>query len=162
MKTSDDQFGCSFCGRDKKEALILIAGIEGHICELCVEQAYDIIKQELYDQDAKGLKKDGVADVPEHITPQQIKKYLDQYVIGQDEAKRFISVAVYNHYKRIRSNGTDDVELEKSNIMLIGQTGTGKTLIAKTIARMLDVPFAIVDATVFTEAGYVGEDVESM
>ena len=162
MKTSDDQFGCSFCGRDKKEALILIAGIEGHICELCVEQAYDIIKQELYDQDAKSLKKEGVVDVPEHITPQQIKKYLDQYVIGQDEAKRFISVAVYNHYKRIRSHGTDDVELEKSNIMLIGQTGTGKTLIAKTIARMLDVPFAIVDATVFTEAGYVGEDVESM
>jgi len=162
MKTSDDQFGCSFCGRDKKEALILIAGIEGHICELCVEQAYDIIKQELYDQDTKSLKKEGVVDVPEHITPQQIKKYLDQYVIGQDEAKRFISVAVYNHYKRIRSNGTDDVELEKSNIMLIGQTGTGKTLIAKTIARMLDVPFAIVDATVFTEAGYVGEDVESM
>lgn len=162
MKTSDDQFGCSFCGRDKKEALILIAGIEGHICELCVEQAYDIIKQELYDQDAKGNKKEDVSNVPEHITPQQIKKYLDQYVIGQDEAKRFISVAVYNHYKRIRSNATDDVELEKSNIMLIGQTGTGKTLIAKTIARMLDVPFAIVDATVFTEAGYVGEDVESM
>ncbi len=162
MKTSDDQFGCSFCGRDKKEALILIAGIEGHICELCVEQAYDIIKQELYDQDAKGNKKEDVSNVTEHITPQQIKKYLDQYVIGQDEAKRFISVAVYNHYKRIRSNATDDVELEKSNIMLIGQTGTGKTLIAKTIARMLDVPFAIVDATVFTEAGYVGEDVESM
>ena len=110
----------------------------------------------------KTKKKDDGFDVPEHITPHQIKKYLDQYVIGQDEAKRFISVAVYNHYKRIRSSGVDEVELEKSNIMLVGQTGTGKTLIAKTIARMLDVPFAIVDATVFTEAGYVGEDVESM
>lgn len=162
MKASDDQFGCSFCGRDKKEALILIAGIEGHICELCVEQAYDIVKQELNDQPGKSKSKDEGFDMPEHITPQQIKKYLDQYVIGQLEAKRFISVAVYNHYKRIRSTGTDEVELEKSNIMLVGQTGTGKTLIAKTIARMLDVPFAIVDATVFTEAGYVGEDVESM
>ncbi len=162
MKTSDDQFGCSFCGRDKKEALILIAGIEGHICELCVEQAHDIVKQELNDQDGKVKTADDSFELPEHITPQQIKKYLDQYVIGQVEAKRFISVAVYNHYKRIRSTGTDDVELEKSNIMLVGQTGTGKTLIAKTIARMLDVPFAIVDATVFTEAGYVGEDVESM
>jgi ATP-dependent Clp protease ATP-binding subunit ClpX len=162
MKTSDDQFGCSFCGRDKKEALILIAGIEGHICELCVEQAYDIVKQELYNQDPKSTKKEESFDVPEHITPHQIKKYLDQYVIGQDDAKRCISVAVYNHYKRIRNTSTDDVELEKSNIVLLGQTGTGKTLIAKTIARMLDAPFAIVDATVFTEAGYVGEDVESM
>jgi ATP-dependent Clp protease ATP-binding subunit ClpX len=162
MKTSDDQFGCSFCGRDKKEALILIAGIEGHICELCVEQAYDIVKQELNDQVGKVKSTDDGFDMPEHITPQQINKYLDQYVIGQQEAKRFISVAVYNHYKRIRSTDNDEVELEKSNIMLVGQTGTGKTLIAKTIARMLDVPFAIVDATVFTEAGYVGEDVESM
>ena len=162
MKTSDDQFGCSFCGRDKKEALILIAGIEGHICELCVEQAYDIVRQELNDQQTKLKPAEEDFELPEHITPQQIKKYLDQYVIGQEEAKRFISVAVYNHYKRIRSTSTDDVELEKSNIMLVGQTGTGKTLIAKTIARMLDVPFAIVDATVFTEAGYVGEDVESM
>ncbi len=162
MKTSDDQFGCSFCGRDKKEALILIAGIEGHICELCVEQAYDIVRQELNDQQTKLKPAEDDFELPEHITPQQIKKYLDQYVIGQEEAKRFISVAVYNHYKRIRSTSTDDVELEKSNIMLVGQTGTGKTLIAKTIARMLDVPFAIVDATVFTEAGYVGEDVESM
>jgi len=162
MKTSDDQFGCSFCGRDKKEALILIAGIEGHICELCVEQAYDIVKQELYDQQGKSRKVEQINDVPEHITPHQIKKYLDQYVIGQDEAKRFISVAVYNHYKRIRSTDIDEVELEKSNIILVGQTGTGKTLIAKTIAKLLEVPFAIVDATVFTEAGYVGEDVESM
>lgn len=162
MKTSDDQFGCSFCGRDKKEALILIAGIEGHICELCVEQAYDIVRQEMDEHEGRATKSEEAFDVPEHITPQQIKKYLDQYVIGQTEAKRFISVAVYNHYKRIRNTSTDDVELEKSNIMLVGQTGTGKTLIAKTIARMLDVPFAIVDATVFTEAGYVGEDVESM
>ncbi len=162
MKASDDQFGCSFCGRDKKEALILIAGIEGHICELCVEQAYEIVRQELYEQDEKNKKKDELLDVPTHLTPLQIKKYLDQYVIGQNEAKKCISVAVYNHYKRIRHTSTDDVELEKSNILLVGQTGTGKTLIAKTIAKMLDVPFAIVDATVFTEAGYVGEDVESM
>ncbi len=162
MKSSEEQFGCSFCGRDKKEALMLIAGIEGHICELCVEQAYEIVRQELYDPNGKSKKEVVPTEVPEHITPHQIKHYMDQYVIGQEEAKRCISVAVYNHYKRIRTTSEDDVELEKSNIMLVGQTGTGKTLIAKTIARMLDVPFAIVDATVFTEAGYVGEDVESM
>lgn len=162
MKASDHQFGCSFCGRDKKEALILIAGIEGHICELCVEQAYDIVRQELYDQKGKKASAGTSVDVPVHITPHQIKKYLDQYVIGQNDAKKCISVAVYNHYKRIHNKTVGEVELEKSNIILIGQTGTGKTLIAKSIARLLDVPFAIVDATVFTEAGYVGEDVESM
>jgi ATP-dependent Clp protease ATP-binding subunit ClpX len=160
MKTINENFRCSFCGRDKTEALILIAGIEGHICEVCAEQAYDIVTEELHD---KVVKPDSDEfTLPENITPKQLKEYLDQYVIGQEEAKKYLSVAVYNHYKRLRQPTIDDVEIEKSNILFVGQTGTGKTMLAKTIARFLDVPFTIVDATVLTEAGYVGEDVESM
>lgn len=148
---------CSFCGRDKEETLILIAGIEGHICENCVAQAQQIIDEELYQQDSSFK-----FSVPHALKPANIKDFLDQYVIGQDEAKKVMSVAVYNHYKRLNQKKTDDVEIEKSNIVMVGETGTGKTLMAKTIARFLNVPFAIVDATVFTEAGYVGEDVESI
>src|SRR5690625_3495275 len=158
-----DAVKCSFCGRTKKEALILIAGISGHICELCVEQAHDIIHAELNDdpQDS-GVGLSG--ELPQGMTPKKIKSFLDEYVIGQDYAKKYLSVAVYNHYKRIgqKVNHPDDVEIEKSNILFVGGTGTGKTLMAKTIARLLNVPFTIVDATVFTESGYVGEDVESI
>jgi len=150
---------CSFCGRSRDEVKILIAGQEGHICENCVEHAQEIIMQELQvrDENRTSQYKFNIRK------PVEIKNYLDQYVIGQDEAKKILSVAVYNHYKRItRKQQTDDVEIEKSNIIMVGETGTGKTLLAKTIAKLLNVPFAIVDATVFTEAGYVGEDVESM
>jgi ATP-dependent Clp protease ATP-binding subunit ClpX len=162
MKGPGDNYKCSFCGRDKNDALILIAGIEGHICEVCVEQAYDMIKDELGLSKKKQKSNSRSFSLPKNVTPQEIKNFLDNYVIGQDEAKRFLSVAVYNHYKRLNQKIVDDIEVEKSNILFVGQTGTGKTLLAKTIARFLDVPFAIVDATVFTEAGYVGEDVESM
>ncbi|MFT5802565.1 MAG: ATP-dependent Clp protease ATP-binding subunit ClpX, partial [Nonlabens sp.] len=160
MRKSKDSYRCSFCGRDKSEALILIAGIDGHICEVCVEQADEIIQEELY----SGKKEDSKEDffLPETITPKEIKTHLDTYIIGQDEAKKYLAVAVYNHYKRLRQQRNDDIEIEKSNILFVGQTGTGKTLLAKTIAKYLNVPFAIVDATVFTEAGYVGEDVESI
>lgn len=162
MRRSNKQsYRCSFCGRDKSEALILIAGIDGHICEVCVEQAGEIIEEELYGgKKSEGIKKDFLP--PDKITPKDIKSHLDHYVIGQDEAKKFLSVAVYNHYKRLRQVRHEEVEIEKSNIVFVGQTGTGKTLLAKTIAKFLNVPFAIVDATVFTEAGYVGEDVESI
>jgi ATP-dependent Clp protease ATP-binding subunit ClpX len=151
---------CSFCGRNRDEVKILIAGQEGHICENCVENAQEIIAQELslsHDRQPSYNSKLSVRK------PQEIKKFLDEYVIGQDDAKKVLSVAVYNHYKRItHKQHPDDIEIEKSNIIMVGETGTGKTLLAKTIAKMLNVPFAIVDATVFTEAGYVGEDVESM
>src|SRR4051812_24137240 len=150
---------CSFCGRSRDEVKILIAGQEGHICENCIEHAQEIIMQELQVRD-ETLTTQYKFNIRK---PVEIKNYLDQYVIGQDDAKKILSVAVYNHYKRItRKQQADDVEIEKSNIIMVGETGTGKTLLAKTIARLLNVPFAIVDATVFTEAGYVGEDVESM
>ena len=151
---------CSFCGRDKKEALILIAGINGHICESCVESAYQIVNDEIDCNKSASSISD--FHLPADIKPKEIKKYLDEYIIGQEDAKKYLSVAVYNHYKRLNQPKDDEVEIEKSNIIFVGATGTGKTLLAKTIARLLDVPFAIVDATVFTEAGYVGEDVESM
>lgn len=148
---------CSFCGRKKKETQILISGIEGHICENCVGQAQQIIDEELFQKNKKFQ-----FSLPSSVKPKDIKTFLDQYVIGQDEAKRYISVAVYNHYKRLNQSKGDEVEIEKSNILLVGQTGTGKTLLARSIAKFLNVPFTIVDATVFTEAGYVGEDVESI
>ncbi len=159
MKSSSENYRCSFCGRDKNEALILIAGIDGHICEVCVEQAKDIIEDELnFNKEQRKQE----YRLPDKITPRQISDHLDEYVIGQDEAKKFLAVAVYNHYKRLKQDKIDEVEIEKSNILFVGRTGTGKTLLARTIAKYLKVPFAIVDATVFTEAGYVGEDVESM
>jgi ATP-dependent Clp protease ATP-binding subunit ClpX len=153
---------CSFCGRNRDEVKILIAGQEGHICESCVEHAEEIIEQELMIRDDKpGSASSFKLTVKK---PVEIKKFLDEYVIGQDEAKKVLAVAVYNHYKRLQQKTTDnnEIEIEKSNIIMVGETGTGKTLLAKSIARMLNVPFAIVDATVFTEAGYVGEDVESI
>src|SRR5574343_560747 len=150
---------CSFCGRSRDEVKILIAGQEGHICENCVEHDEEIIAQELT---AKS-NPSSVGGAVQIRKPKEIKQFLDEYVIGQDEAKKILCVAVYNHYKRVNNKQkVDHVEIEKSNIIMVGETGTGKTLLAKTIARMLNVPFAIVDATVFTEAGYVGEDVESM
>lgn len=148
---------CSFCGRTKKEANLLIAGLEGHICDHCIEQAHSIVNEELHS------KSDFNIDSINLLKPAEIKEFLDQYVIGQDDAKKFLSVAVYNHYKRLmQKKDDDDIEIEKSNIILVGETGTGKTLLARTIAKMLHVPFTIVDATVLTEAGYVGEDIESL
>ncbi len=159
-KKGNNGMKCSFCGRDKSEALMLIAGINGHICEVCVEQAYEIVKEELTNQMTTSDKTK--VSLPEGITPVKIKEYLDEYVIGQEAAKKVMAVAVYNHYKRLNAPQSADIEIEKSNVILTGNTGTGKTLIAKCIAKLLNVPFAIVDATVFTEAGYVGEDVESI
>jgi ATP-dependent Clp protease ATP-binding subunit ClpX len=155
------QLHCSFCGRNRDEVKILIAGQDGHICENCVEHAQEIIAQELT---SKTEGTNANANFKLNVRrPAEIKKFLDEYVIGQDDAKKVLSVAVYNHYKRVNNkHQQDEVEIEKSNIIMVGETGTGKTLLAKTIARLLNVPFAIVDATVFTEAGYVGEDVESM
>ena len=150
---------CSFCGRSRAEVKILIAGQDGHICEHCIEHAHEVVNKEFHQKKEAG--KAGTLKVQKPIA---IKKFMDQYIIGQDEAKKILCVAVYNHFKRINLPTTikDDVEIEKSNVIMIGETGTGKTLLAKTIAKLLNVPFAIVDATVFTEAGYVGEDVESM
>jgi ATP-dependent Clp protease ATP-binding subunit ClpX len=152
---------CSFCGRSEREVKLLITGINGYICEDCAEQAYRIVQENLQDgKKSAANKKYQPKKVPK---PKEIKDYLDQYVIGQDDAKRYLSVAVYNHYKRLQQAVSDDgVEIEKSNVIMVGSTGTGKTLLARTIAKLLDVPFTIVDATVFTEAGYVGEDVESI
>lgn len=157
MAEKKQQSSCSFCGRAKKEVDVLLAGYGGaHICNFCVDQAYQIIREE--------YKKKSTSKILNVLKPSEIKAHLDQYVIGQDDAKKVISVAVYNHFKRINSKtGQDEeVELEKSNILLMGPTGTGKTLMARTIARVLNVPFCIADATVLTEAGYVGEDVESV
>jgi len=154
-----NQLTCSFCGRSRDEVKILIAGQHSHICENCVEHAQEIIAQEVTVK-KEGDKSNFKLNVRK---PLEIKKFLDEYIIGQDDAKKILSVAVYNHFKRVAQKPqADDVEIEKSNIIMVGETGTGKTLLAKTIARILNVPFAIVDATVFTEAGYVGEDVESM
>ena len=149
---------CSFCGRKKPETNLLIAGIDSHICDRCIEQAHGIVIEE--------IKQTGKSDLLTDLTlykPKEIKAFLDDYVIGQDQTKKVMSVAVYNHYKRLmQTTSEDEIEIEKSNILMVGQTGTGKTLVAKTIAKMLNVPLAIVDATVLTEAGYVGEDVESI
>jgi ATP-dependent Clp protease ATP-binding subunit ClpX len=151
---------CSFCGRSKKETAILIAGLDAFICDMCVNQAHTIVSEELAERTGSTLKQE-----VNLLKPIEIKKHLDEYVIGQDDAKKVLSVAVYNHYKRLTQKNfkkDDDTEIEKSNIILIGETGTGKTLLARTISRILNVPFCIADATVLTEAGYVGEDVESI
>ncbi len=152
---------CNFCGKAENECKLLITGISGNICEDCTQQAYEIVKSAGVLQQTQAAGKDfSVKHLPK---PKEIKEMLDQYVIGQDDAKRYLSVAVYNHYKRLQQTvDNDGVEIEKSNIIMVGSTGTGKTLLARTIAKMLEVPFTIVDATVFTEAGYVGEDVESI
>lgn len=148
---------CSFCGREKSEVNLLLAGMSGHICDNCITHAYEILQE-----DEKTTTDFNLGEI-ELLKPIEIKKFLDQYVIGQDRAKKVLSVAVYNHYKRLSQQIDDEeVEIEKSNIILVGRTGTGKTLLAKTIARLLQVPFTIVDATVLTEAGYVGEDIESI
>ena len=153
-----EKFECSFCGRKKAETNLLIAGMDAHICDQCIEQAHGIVLEEMKSNALSKSTTDLVLR-----KPKDIRAFLDEYVIGQDQTKKVMSVAVYNHYKRLMQQQTnDDVEIEKSNIIMVGQTGTGKTLVAKTIARMLDVPLAIVDATVLTEAGYVGEDVESI
>lgn len=154
---SKEELRCSFCGRSKPQTQLLVAGLDAHICDKCIEQAHGIVVEE---------NQEGETDQQLDFTlkpPKDIKTFLDQYVVGQDTAKRILSVAVYNHYKRITKKATDtDVEIQKSNVLIVGQTGTGKTLLAQTISKFLNVPLAIVDATVLTEAGYVGEDVESI
>ncbi|MBQ7495751.1 MAG: ATP-dependent Clp protease ATP-binding subunit ClpX [Bacteroidaceae bacterium] len=154
---------CSFCGRSEQEVRLIISGLDGWICDECAEQAYNIVQENLHAQPSRATQDATNLRWEKLPRPEAIKRYLDQYVIGQEDAKRYLSVAVYNHYKRLLQPDTNDgVEIEKSNIIMVGPTGTGKTLLARTIARLLEVPFTIVDATVFTEAGYVGEDVESM
>ncbi len=159
--SKEDMLTCSFCGRKKAETQILIAGLDAHICDSCIEQAHGIVVEEV-----AGSKADAISSDLDLKKPSEIKAFIDQYMIGQTQAKRVMAVAVYNHYKRLlqlsNEEEEEDVEIEKSNIVIVGETGTGKTLIAKTIARMLNVPFTIVDATVLTEAGYVGEDVETI
>ena len=156
MENKEDVI-CSFCGKNKQDTDVLIAGISAHICDRCIAQAYDILEVD-------STELSGLDQSVRLLKPQQIKSYLDEFVIGQDQAKKVLSVAVYNHYKRILQPDTsiEDLEIEKSNIILVGETGTGKTLLAKSIAKLLQVPFCIADATVLTEAGYVGEDVESI
>jgi ATP-dependent Clp protease ATP-binding subunit ClpX len=156
----DNLIRCSFCGRDKREAKMLIAGQQGHICDNCVAEAYKIVSA-----DAESMAKENASKSLKLLKPHAIKEYLDLFIVGQDEAKKIISVAVYNHFKRVvnaKKENKDEIEIEKSNVIMVGETGTGKTLIARTIAKLLNVPFCIADATVFTEAGYVGEDVESI
>ena len=151
---------CSFCGRSDQDVPLLLTGINGYICSDCATQAYQIVQENIGHKAPSSASGYNLKDVPK---PKQIKEYLDQYVIGQDDAKRYLAVSVYNHYKRLGQKKEDDgVEIEKSNVIMVGSTGTGKTLMARTIAKLLEVPFTIVDATVFTEAGYVGEDVESI
>ena len=156
----DEVLECSFCGRKKPETDLLIAGLDAHICDKCIEQAHGIVMEEIAENDSSSLSSELIVS-----KPKEIKAFIDQYMIGQDQAKRVMSVAVYNHYKRLlqpESKDEEEIEIEKSNIVIVGETGTGKTLIARTIAKMLNVPFCIVDATVLTEAGYVGEDVETI
>ena len=154
----EENLECSFCGRKKSETDLLIAGMDAHICDKCIEQAHGIVEEEISEASSGVLAKEIILK-----KPKEIKSFLDQYVIGQNETKKAMSVAVYNHYKRLtKTNDENEVEIEKSNIVLVGETGTGKTLIARSIAKMLNVPFSIVDATVLTQAGYVGEDVESI
>jgi ATP-dependent Clp protease ATP-binding subunit ClpX len=157
--SKEENLECSFCGRKKAETDLLIAGVDAHICDKCIEQAHGIVEEEISDSKSTGLSKDLILK-----KPLEIKDFLDQYIIGQNQTKKAMAVAVYNHYKRLLQDvdNEDDVEIEKSNIVLVGETGTGKTLVARTIAKMLNVPFSIVDATVLTQAGYVGEDVESI
>lgn len=151
---------CSFCGRPNEQIGLLIKGLNADICDECIAQAYKMIHDD--EEDERTASMSFRVDPSGILKPKQIKEYMDQYIIGQDDAKKVMSVAMYNHYKRLMHAGSDDVEIEKSNIIMVGETGTGKTLIAKTVARILQVPFAIADATVFTQAGYVGEDVESI